>query len=249
MKRFLTVDWDYFIAASSLQRTSLFPDGGNENIDNKIQQLAWGYRYLTPELSAIGILQSDFALMQDILRKNFPHPVENSVENSMWNIFFPVNISHKEMYDYVKQIIPDKDEEFEVYNVDFHHDLYSYHTAEEPVNCGNWATCLKSEYPNMKYFWVKREDSQEDTYFPEYLDGVLDLTDLYDLGFDYLYLCRSDCWSPPHLDEYFNKLWESVNCGKSLIIEEAAITARTIPEVTPPSEFYRCYFESSDFQG
>jgi hypothetical protein len=35
----LSIDWDYFINATYLERGSMFPDGGNENIPDVIKNI------------------------------------------------------------------------------------------------------------------------------------------------------------------------------------------------------------------
>ena len=90
--------------------------------------------------------------------------------------------------------------------MDFHHDMYYYHDSTNPVNCGNWVRELLKVRPNMKYYWIKREDSETTLLggdeIPE--SSILPFDRLKELDFDYVYICRSDIWSPPHLDSKFD---------------------------------------------
>lgn len=203
MKRILSIDWDYFINATDVQRYMLFPDGGNENISYELQDFIWNSRYANPKLKTIGVLKNDYELIHDMLRKFTAKCLLNSSENTE----ALCTVSHKCIYYFIMQRT-DKDEEFEVYNVDFHHDMYCYKTREQEVNCGNWVNCLIEQRPNTQYYWIKREDSDD-----EVIGGykvpceVKTLEEIKDLDFDYVFICRSDCWSPPHLDNYFETLW------------------------------------------
>jgi len=109
--------------------------------------------------------------------------------------------SHKHLFDFIMQNTFE-DEEFEVYNIDFHHDLR----------------------PNMTFLWVKRDDSdvaalgiETVTEFPKVeIITFEELQSRYGGGafitnfFDFLFLCRSAMWSPPHLDKHFVKLVKTI---------------------------------------
>lgn len=203
MKRILSLDWDYFIEATAEQRITMFPDGGNEDLFRPLQHLIWSHRYEDfPAIYDIGV-SKDFDLLTSILHRFIDRKLFSTGINDR---AVSVAVSHRWIYDLIKEVT-EEDEEFEVYNVDFHHDMYCYKTEGQEVNCGNWVNCSSDIRPNMKYMWVKREDS-EDTV----IGGVpvscpiKTLDEIKYLDFDYVYLCRSDCWSPPHLDSCFDYL-------------------------------------------
>lgn len=208
MKRVLSVDWDYFINATAHQRAMLFPDGGNENISYTLQDFIWNSHYSSPrsaELRNIGILKREYNLTHDILRKFVDKYLHSWIANPHREVL--VAVSHRWIYDFVIERTRAK-EEFEVYNVDFHHDMYHLRSKDQEVNCGNWVNCLLEKRPKMKYHWVKREDSDDEVLGGAKVDCAdCKLRDLADLEFDYVFICRSDCWSPPHLDSYFETLW------------------------------------------
>ena len=194
MKRFLSIDWDFFIDATATQRAILFPDGGNENLHTTLRKYIWDTRYSDPKLSDIKV-SSDYKTLLNIC-KDFKGDCM-------------IADSHRFAYDFIMENTT-PDEEFEVYNIDFHHDLYDYRTGDERVNCGNWATILREDRPNMKYVWIKCDDSETKTIGNFEVDADIQSIDIFRSGsankFDYLYLCRSAMWSPPHLDPEFVKV-------------------------------------------
>ena len=197
MKRFLSIDWDFFIDATADQRALLFPDGGNEDFNTNLRKFIWDSLYRNPELLKIEVIPEYSALLK--LCKKFKGDCM-------------IADSHRHAYDFIMDnTYPD--EEFEVYNIDFHHDLYNYRTGESRVNCGNWGTVLFEDRPNMKYFWVCQDDSDPMTIgdvevevprlsWSEFITSIRQVASM----FDYLYLCRSALWSPPHLDDRFVKV-------------------------------------------
>lgn len=196
MKRFLSIDWDFFIGATATQRALLFPDGGNENLHTTLRKYIWDSRYANPELSDIKVSSPDYLTLLKICREFDGQCL--------------IADSHRFAYDFIMENTT-PDEEFEVYNIDFHHDLYDYRTGDERVNCGNWGTILHEDRPNMKYVWVMREDSDPMTigdvevdverWYPQSFTSFFKSDFIKE--FDYLYLCRSAMWSPPHLDPKF----------------------------------------------
>ncbi len=64
---------------------------------------------------------------------------------------------------------------------------------------------------------------------------------LSDMQFDIVFLCRSDTWTPPHLDEGFNELVQTcINHFDKVIIEESVKEPRNITEfVRQQKGFYK----------
>jgi hypothetical protein len=219
MKRFLSIDWDYFINATADQRFNLFPDGGNENLPREIQDFLWINRYTPlPGDSALEVVEQfkeSVSAIGAIDLTEIKEIIEGAKKRiDSFRIAFGLKLewrsivadSHKNMYDFVMSNTY-REEDFAVYNVDFHHDLFNYRTAKEKVNCGNWGTELKNERPNMQFYWTKREDSDTRVIGDIEVEcGYRTMKELKEIKFDYVYLCRSSMWSPPHLDKEFNNL-------------------------------------------
>lgn len=66
------------------------------------------------------------------------------------NIHFIIN--HEEILQYLP-----KDEEFNLYNIDHHHDMgYEEKIGVRP-QCGDWVCHAYNKYPMKKYYWVSDE--------------------------------------------------------------------------------------------
>lgn len=221
MKRFLTVDWDFFIDASAEDRELMFPDGGNENIPTSFAEYIWDSHYSYHDIDRIGVILPYLSTVRHIFKLN-------SSLSSQGKAF--VSESHASIYGIIKSLVS-SDEEFEVYNIDFHHDLYD---CSEDLNCGNWANFLIREFPNMSYCWIPREDSytrfsnrySSSTTILSFNAFIIQANEFCN-KFDGIHLCRSSMWSPPHLDEKFLKLASSLNFeGIPPIIDDNVATKR-----------------------
>lgn len=227
MKRILSVDWDYFIKATAAERFMLFPDGGNEDISRDLQLFIWNSRYaFSPQIQDIGVLEEDLKDLYYILDKFGEKYRYSEVSAPQREVL--ITISHKWAHDFVVNRTKPK-ETFEVYNVDFHHDMYHFKLPYEEVNCGNWVNKLLEVRPNMQYFWVKREDSDLDSIGGEKVScQYRTMQEIKDLDFDYIFICRSDCWSPPHLDKRFDNLWKHFRSYIPIEIENGASVCRKL---------------------
>lgn len=199
--RVLSVDWDYFINATEYERFTMFPDGGNENLGNRLRNMIWSGRYATcPELSKITVDEGELENLQRVINHS---PAASVV----------IADSHRFIYDVAYQEYQSGGYTgIEVDNIDYHHDYYNIGTATE-VNCGNWSNAIfdvSSPHRFVKgrkykrYRWVKRVDSDvskelEKREWFKYCE----LNDLYGEPYDIIYICRSAMWSPPHLDSRF----------------------------------------------
>ncbi|NLP27852.1 MAG: hypothetical protein GX370_03630 [Clostridia bacterium] len=193
----LSIDFDYFINASSEKRNMYFPDV-NYEMPNDMLQSIWKKRYLRyPELKQVGVID-DYYFLKSYLR-NLKIAREN---------FLKVD-NHK----YIKSIIdriPTK-LKLKIVNIDFHHDYYHYYKGSDSWNCGNWLRRVIEERPNTKVKWIRRKDSQVyslDGLFP--FEHTEDIRSIHKDKFDYLFICKSPEWSPIHLNKKFEELASSV---------------------------------------
>lgn len=204
--RVLSIDWDYFMAATAEQRSRLFPDGGNENLPSVLSDFIWASKYA--DSSELQFIEADTPAINYILsfiRKTCDKTTRMFVSDS-----------HKWAYDDITKYKP-VGNNLQVINVDFHHDCY---TMNEGIDCGNWLGHL-ANLPDVDEFqaiWVKRPDSDDlccpgdisylkgvEAKHPQFLQDAFigDLHSLDKTHFDMLYICRSSCWSAPHLDSEF----------------------------------------------
>lgn len=183
----LSIDWDYFIDATAVQRFSMFPDGGNENVPYYLRNIIWASHY-NGELEKIGIKEKDLEIAKDLIAHNFDSIM--------------IADSHKHIYEFIEEnYLGDC---IDVTNIDFHHDLYGMNNiGRQEVDCGNWMVKLFDEY-DCTYAWINQSDSDKSVDNDEFCKiNEINIEKIKNEKFDLLYICKSSIWSPPHLDKYF----------------------------------------------
>lgn len=212
--RVLSIDWDFLIGAAGPMREDLFPQD-NEYSDEHTQQKNWTKLYYDLNTSRIlrGI-QPCLLMYTKFYSAIMGYDYTKGV--------LVVSKSHADIYEeiiqYTRFTEPDK---IEVYNLDFHHDMYHLTASGDEVNCGNWARKLEEHFKDspieFEYKWIGWETSDRKTITGDIISMypfALAQDKLEEIkSFDMVFLCRSDPWSPPHLDHYFNL--PLINSGKS----------------------------------
>jgi hypothetical protein len=193
MVNILSIDFDYFIDTSAEKRDKFFPDGGDEVPKKELQRM-WEVAYENyPEIKGIDITKDYYYI------KRFLETYDIKDKNII------VAESHKEIKQLIDKIFLEKT--LNVINIDFHHDYYHYFCNGEEYNCGNWLRKLIEDRPDTNVKWIRREDSQTlslEGEFPFESTTDIKLIDRY--KFDYIFLCKSPEWTPPHLYKKFNEL-------------------------------------------
>jgi hypothetical protein len=215
-KKFISIDWDFFVDATEDEKLWMFPECGNEYLSYAVQQIIWGNKYVYPELVEIGVREPEYSTLKTLISEF----VDNWIMNDEFKpIMCMIGESHLHMYDMVmKNTTPN--EYFEVYNIDHHHDRFTQPTSSSiTLNCGNWVNELQKQRPHMKYYWIKNEDSNTKVNGEEVEYKPCNIEDLLDQDFYGLFFCRSALWSPPHLDNHFIKSWEPVKENLSYMME------------------------------
>lgn len=190
----MSIDWDYFQDVTKDQIRD-YPDG-HETMPT-VNNIVWALRYsktypnFNPE--DITINHNLYTHMCDIIRtqcrKHKGMPV-------------CIALSHAYCYRFIKNLFPDEDD-IELYNVDMHHDLFN---DNKELDCGNWIHFVMRDY-NTEVFWFNRDVSVEAYKLPKNRKDIRmypdDLSLCDGVDFDAIFVCRSDPWIPPHLDEFF----------------------------------------------
>ena len=192
----LSIDWDFFIKATNDERLMLFPDSGREDLPKAIKSLIWESLYGANRkaLEKIGVVN---------LFKRIRFDLAHSIRD-----YHPKKVviceSHRHIYQYIKGLM--KAGEFsgiDLLNIDFHHDCF---TDKDEVDCGNWLYHIMKEYEG-EYRWLSRKDSFLSKEHPVgKLKRLKQYRSIQDEKFNLVYICRSDMWSPPHLDKSFYDL-------------------------------------------
>ena len=187
MLRVLSLDWDFFIDCDFNYRQKYFPEGRFENRINETKDLLWAEKYVEhPSLFSVKVKQDAYKWLKNICKLQACN-----------NCF--ASESHKDIYKFILKYTH-RITSLEIWNLDFHHDYYRGNKGR--LTCGNWARRLK-RYREYKYYWVKCDDS-----VTESLDTEVIYKELSDVPWDcdLVFLCRSDLWSPPHLDSKFREV-------------------------------------------
>ena len=200
MLNVLSIDWDYFIDADGKWRYDHFPDIPNEDYAQSLQYAIWASRYAEDkELIKIGInpLAYDIAyLLEDM--DDIPYIV--------------VCDSHKYAYTFTVQRLKETgNKQVNLLNIDFHSDCRD---NLKKLDCGNWLSVLMSEYRG-KWHWLGWKDSYK-AHKPRKLKFLSEFHSfmIMETAWDLVFICRSNMWSPPHLDKDFTDVFQPVVDGR-----------------------------------
>ena len=193
----LSIDFDFFQIVDTATIFECYPDG--VDLPTKITEITWANHYQIPYKD--GREQLLRVTVDDKLIKDTISIAINNAKNS--NIPFLAANSHKHIYKFIEdEMHTGKYTGINIYNLDMHPD---YKNKSNKIDCGNWLGMAVKNFPNCKATWVINPISLDLTYEDNYkgLHRVKTLRTLKDIKFDMIYLCRSDSWTPPHLDDYF----------------------------------------------
>ena len=183
----VSLDWDFFVAADRDFRKDNFPNSGAHRWNELTRNRLWKEQYdNNPDLWKVKVKDKEYRTIKEICAAH--------------KGVCMVAESHKDIYEFIMREVPEG--EIELWNIDYHHDTYQ--TGSDILTCGNWVSKL-FDTRALEYFWVPDETSD--------IEG-LD-TRAKAVSFDYIptaqeinaiFLCRSDIWTPPHLDAKFGTL-------------------------------------------
>lgn len=192
--RILSIDFDYFVNPTPLQRTRYFPDGGREMSDT-LNAFVWAGAYARSKIATKKFGDEKNSLLNVELQKKQLQGIHNIVM-AQGSICYMVADSHSHAYEFIHENWDG--DAIELYNVDFHHDTFD--TGAE-VHCGNWLRWLLEEGTVDVAYWVNQSESE----LEDNMTKVIPFSELPKTGYDLVYICRSGWWTPPHMDEAFIK--------------------------------------------
>lgn len=213
----LSIDWDYYIDISSSDRTFYFPDGGE--YATKLMNLIWVQRYIFENKDKV----EKFYVQKEKINilTNWLKQIKPKLKNTELHLA----LGHQDIAGLVLDRVDLKDD-LNITNIDFHHDSYGGEDIieEEQVHCGNWINFLQNRGYNLEVDWIHREDSDlEIEKLNKNVKPTLDYEKFKTKIPDYIFLCKSPGYSPPHLDiEFINfmyKIFENVK-GTYMFTEE-----------------------------
>lgn len=196
----LSIDFDFFQKVNEETIQSCYPDGIDLPMD--ITKLIWIAHYGNPrsrkKLIQVIPDKDNINMLRDIIRNNKPY--DSMIRNS-----------HVHCYDFILDYLSEHPEitHLHLYNIDMHHDLHNYNPE---LDCGNWIGMLKeqiqSDNKKFRLTWIANKTSKTayglSDEFDNFIKETLDC--LTGKQFDLVFLCRSDPWTPPHLDNTFIQL-------------------------------------------
>lgn len=219
----LSIDFDYFVDAAQFEKHD-FPDP-NEDLPAYVNTYLWMTHYATSLLRKeheksggrlLSEIDIDWKAFTQV--KNFLKAFKKCEQSKHTKVV--ITNSHAEMFDEIELMQPGGP--VRVLNLDDHHDFYD---IGEDLNCGNWGNKLmsflkkqgNSVLADSEVVWIPQSDSsievEECKAFEELLSLSPQYTDVSKLGemiqkffqgdIDLIFLCRSGCWVPPHLDFRF----------------------------------------------
>lgn len=212
----LSIDFDFFQNVTK-EQLKHYPDG--VDISTDLSKIVWSRYYIGEEkeiIEAVTLNRTLYCQMLSIISQQ-----DSSIPVLIAN-------SHKHIYDFIKDNMDDRP--LSVFNVDLHHDIFNDNPT---LDCGNWVRHLKNEYPDAYIHWIARPVSMECYGIDaEELKIELNFDNIRDLQFNAIFLCRSDPWTPPHLDNYFNRMIDLISAiFESAKIEKSVMEPRDLSDI------------------
>lgn len=198
----LSIDFDFFQKVPTDTIVQCFPDG--HDFGNELAQIIWTAHYGNPhdwkKLLHIKPATQYIADIRKIIQNNAKQgPYKAMITNSHAHIYnFIQDEKQEHGYDNIN-----------IVNIDMHHDMFDENTE---ITCGNWLYHIIKNNPNTNVTWIANNVSNE--LFPCPNDNIQiiieDFNGIQNTHWDLIFLCRSDLWTPPHLDRKFISLAKTI---------------------------------------
>ncbi|MCH5303539.1 MAG: hypothetical protein J1E41_01630 [Ruminococcus sp.] len=214
----LSIDFDFFQNVTQRQLYA-YPDG--IDLAPELSDIVWGVKYM----------ENGDLLRQINIDKTLLFSMIDIISNQKPGIPVMIANSHVHAHDFILKHCNDR--KVSLINVDLHHDIIS---KNKKLDCGNWIKHLIDKSIIAKARWIGREISTEMYGFTDEdvkkMHLRYDFAEIESTQFDAVFLCRSDPWTPPHLDKYFNSLLDTIkNKFSRILIEERVKQPRDIPVI------------------
>lgn len=197
----LSIDFDYFQNPTPKNLITDYPDG--IDLPTELSKPVWATHYANPaceqRLMKIQPLKNQLNTLYENLHKHTNRKTLSSIHQS-----------HIHAYQFVIHLLRQHPEcrEIHLYNIDMHHDLWNDNNA---LDCGNWLGFLKEKLKNqpVKLFihWICNPVSlnvYDIQNLPQETDHLTtELNSIHKKHWHGIFLCRSNQWVPPHLDQEF----------------------------------------------
>lgn len=225
----LSIDFDFFQDVDAYTMVSNYPDG--VDAATFLSSLIWTGHYVKKPRDTTTLLDS--VKINEELYHQIVRIIRNQEDSTT-----PVMVmnSHAHIYQLIKERYPEYRDcyngELFIDHIDMHHDFEN--NNKEP-DCGNWVSKVLELFPDAHIRWFAREVGV-DIYKiePEKLKPyAFDLKDILEEQYDFIFLCRSDNWLPPHLDCYFDDLYQEIlSCfDENVFVDDQVSQPRDIKSI------------------
>ena len=191
----LSIDYDFFQTVDIDTLATCYPDG--HDLPTEIANVIWATYYAASftrrKLEKVGVDAEKLNELRHIIMKNADrNPPKAMITNSHVCIFdFIMDEYKRGGYKRLNLV-----------NIDMHHDMFN---ENETLDCGNWVSHIVKEIPKTRIKWISNPVSKEAYGLTDRKFEIIenDFKSIRDKKWDLVFLCRSDIWTPPHLDKEF----------------------------------------------
>ncbi len=220
----LSIDFDYFQNVSEDVMQSYYPDGHDHNtfISSIVWQPIYFYEESNKPIMEVTLNKTEYDLACALLSKQSPMA------------YVMVRNSHVHIYDVIKEHFKKgKYDNVKITHIDMHHDMFNNNSE---VDCGNWLSHVASEIPT-EVTWVANPVSRSAFGLGGSKFDMIksSIDEVPFMQYDIIYICRSDCWLPPHLDRYFDSLFTMLDKIFASVVYEGSISEPRDIDYTPRS--------------
>lgn len=191
----LSIDFDFFQTVEETVIKEHYPDG--VDLPTELTIFTWGSHYANKNceqlIRNVGINETRLNELLAILSNNKAKEPKVLIANS-----------HRHIYDFILENYS-KSTKLNLVNIDMHHDMFN---DNPKLDCGNWVKHITNAITNYSLTWIANPISLSVYKLDENEFDMVryDFENIKDMDFDLIFLCRSDTWTPPHLDEYFHNI-------------------------------------------
>lgn len=196
----LSIDYDYFSNVDAETIAHCYPDG--VDLTSQLSMYVWANRYSE--------LNGQKAIMDSIKNSEL---LLHSIHKVLWDqqrtTKCVIANSHRHIYQAIESMVR-PGQGIDIDHIDFHHDCREETTDE--IDCGNWCRVIMNDHPGTCVTWFTRLAGYDAQQKPNDLYKLLPIVqfDTLDMiqkkNYDLVFICRSDAWTPPHLDKQFEEL-------------------------------------------
>lgn len=202
----LSIDYDYFVDANESQVLNLFPD--SIDLSPSLSAQVWDTHYMIhgDEIRSIGLRSDEYDKMI------------NRLKNEITSDLCVFSYTHKDIVQCIEDLTRDcAVDKIIINHIDTHPDTGPL--ISDKFNCGNWVTYLKDKYDSVGIRWI----SNVNLFMIQRVNGELLSNIKFGIDklthikhYDLIFLCRSDQWVPPHLDQKFADMVYAVRDARSM---------------------------------